>query len=148
MNLKGCFSRESDNWETPKEIYNYFMKKGYYDPCPLNSKENGLEKDWKRFNFVNPPYSQLLAWVNKSIDEMRKGNRVVLLIPARTDTKAFRKLYNYGARFVFITGRLKFSEKNSAPFPSVLVYLGNYKINDINFIDNSELKYTEDILPL
>ena len=145
MNLKGCFSRESDNWETPKEIYNYYISRGYYDPCPLNSKENGLLKDWKRLNFVNPPYSQLLAWVNKSIDEMRKGNRVVLLIPARTDTKAFRKLYEFGAKFVFITGRLKFSEKNSAPFPSVLVYLGNYRGSDITFIDSSTFKSLEEI---
>ena len=111
MNLKGCFSRESDNWETPKELYNYFMKKGYYDPCPLNSKEDGLKKDWDRYNFVNPPYSKLLDWVNKSIEEVKKGTRVIMLIPARTDTKAFRKLYDNGARFVFITGRLKFSEK-------------------------------------
>lgn len=148
MNLKGCFSRESDNWETPKELYNYFMSRGYYDPCPLNSQEDRLKKDWKRYNFVNPPYSKLLDWVNKSIIEMLKGNKVVMLTPARTDTKAFRKLYEFGAKFMFITGRLKFSEKNSAPFPSVLVYLGNYKTSNITFIDSSELKNLEDILAL
>lgn len=30
----------SDHWSTPKEIYDYYVKKlNYFDPCPLNSVE-------------------------------------------------------------------------------------------------------------
>jgi len=45
-----------------------------------------------------------------------------MLIPARTDTKAFHE-YIYGkAEIRFIKGRLKFGQsKNSAPFPSMVV---------------------------
>ena len=49
-----------------------------------------------------------------------------MLLPARTDTKAFHE-YIYGkAEIRFIRGRLKFGgSKNSAPFPSmVVVYKG------------------------
>jgi site-specific DNA-methyltransferase (adenine-specific) len=47
---------------------------------------------------------------------------VVMLLPARTDTKWFHE-YIYGkAEIRFIKGRLKFGDvKNSAPFPSMVV---------------------------
>lgn len=45
-----------------------------------------------------------------------------MLIPARTDTKAFHE-YIYGkAELRFVRGRLKFGGcNNSAPFPSMVV---------------------------
>lgn len=51
---------------------------------------------------------------------------VVLLIPARTDTRWFHEyLYNKpNVELRFIRGRLKFGDsKNSAPFPSMLAIL-------------------------
>ena len=47
---------------------------------------------------------------------------VVMLLPARTDTRWFHK-YIYGQTEIrFIKGRLKFGEAlNSAPFPSMIV---------------------------
>ena len=47
----------------------------------------------------------------------------ILLIPARTDTKWFRKLYDSKCIIGLIQGRLKFNDSNSAPFPSMLVKL-------------------------
>lgn len=50
-----------------------------------------------------------------------------MLIPARTDTKAFHE-YIYGkAEIRFVQGRLKFGgSKNPAPFPSmVVIFRGN-----------------------
>lgn len=120
---KLLFSRKSDNWSTPSKLYCYFIDHDYFDPCPLYSDFDGLEIEWKEKNFVNPPYSKIKYFVDKSIDEHKKGKEVVLLIPARTDTKFFRKLVDYGVYIEFITGRLHFSESNSAPFPSCLIYL-------------------------
>jgi site-specific DNA-methyltransferase (adenine-specific) len=50
-----------------------------------------------------------------------------MLIPARTDTKAFHE-YIYGkAEIRFVKGRLKFGgSQNSAPFPSMVVVYKNY----------------------
>ena len=56
--------------------------------------------------------------------ESKKDNTtVVLLIPARTDTKYFHEyIYNKVKEIRFIKGRLKFgNQSNSAPFPSMLV---------------------------
>jgi len=123
------FSKNTDDWATPKFIYDQAINNGMFDPCPLRSTVDGLRIEWKKSNFVNPPYSQLKRWIEKSITEHAKGKSVVLLIPARTDTKAFRLLFEYGAEITFISGRLRFNEASSAPFPSMLVKLagGGYR---------------------
>lgn len=117
------FSRKSDNWATPKVIYDLYMNHGYFDPCPLNSEIDGLLIEWGEKNFVNPPYSKIKDFCNKAIEEHKKGKEVTLLIPARTDTKYFRQLVDYGCEITFITGRLHFNNSNSAPFPSCYVKL-------------------------
>ena len=55
-------------------------------------------------------------------DQKKYNNAIVMLLPARTDTKWFHE-YIYGkAEIRFIKGRLKFGDsKNSAPFPSMVV---------------------------
>ena len=130
-------SKKTDDWATPKFIYE--QTKGMFDPCPINATFDGLKIEWQKRNFVNPPYSQLLKWIEKSIEENNKGKEVILLIPARTDTKAFKKLYDHGAKFLFITGRLKFNEANAAPFPSMLVCLNKGK-REFALIDRKEIK--------
>ena len=137
MNLKGWYSHESDNWATPRNIYKFYMERGCYDPCPLNSSFDGLSIEWKEQNFVNPPYSQLKKWGIKAIEEHKKGRNVTMLIPARTDTQAFKLLYEYGAGFIFITGRLSYNDKGTAPFPSMIVELNGNKDNTIYRIERS-----------
>ena len=117
------FSKKSDDWETPNVIYNYYISKGYFDPCPLHSDFDGLSIDWGKKNFCNPPYSKIKDFVDKAILEFNKGNQVILLIPARTDTKYFRKLVDFGCTIFFVTGRLHFNNSNSAPFPSCYINL-------------------------
>ena len=123
MKCKVFLSKNTDDWATPKYIYDQAMEKGMFDPCPLFSSVDGLKIEWGEINFVNPPYSNLKAWIEKSIEQSKKGKKVMLLIPARTDTKAFKMLFEYGSTITFITGRLRFNEANSAPFPSMLVEL-------------------------
>lgn len=51
-----------------------------------------------------------------------------MLIPARTDTKAFHKFINHEAEIRFVKGRLKFSNSAcSAPFPSMIVIFDGKK---------------------
>ena len=92
-------------------------------------EDNGLKQDW--FNeivFCNPPYGRVIKdWVKKCSEESKKPNtKVVMLIPARTDTKYFHEfIYNKkNVEIRFIKGRLKFvgnNCNNPAPFPSMLV---------------------------
>lgn len=73
--------------------------------------------------FCNPPYGrELPKWVKKCYEESLKGNLVVMLIPARTDTRWFHDYIYHKAEIRFIRGRLKFNDgKQGAPFPSMVV---------------------------
>lgn len=90
--------QHSDNWRTPKSIYNPLFDEFWFDfdPCPFNPGEitpenDGLLIEWGRSNFVNPPYSLRLkeGFILKAIEESKKGKICVLLIPVSTSTKIF-----------------------------------------------------------
>jgi site-specific DNA-methyltransferase (adenine-specific) len=118
------FLSTNDIWSTPKEVYQTLDAEFNFDfdPCPIGPTFDGLEVEWGNSNFVNPPYSKLAAWIQKSYQEWKKGKTVVLLIPSRTDTKAWHEYIMKASSIRFIKGRLKFGDaKNSAPFPSCIV---------------------------
>lgn len=73
--------------------------------------------------FCNPPYSNIKAWVEKGYREGIKDNTiVVMLIPARVDTKYFHNFIYQRAEIRFINGRLRFGGlEQKAPFPSMIV---------------------------
>lgn len=144
---KVLFSHKSDNWSTPQHIFDKLNLKYNFtlDPASdgTNNKcikhyteqQNGLAQDWSGETvFINPPYSQTYDWVKKAHDEVANGNTsVVMLLPARTDTKWFHEfcLDPVLVKSVsFIKGRLKFGgQKNSAPFPSMIVEFCSPKTN-------------------
>jgi hypothetical protein len=92
-------------------------------------QDNGLEQGWEGRVYMNPPYGdEIGVWVAKLAWEFQAGNvtEAIALVPARTDTAWFRTLRKFPKCFIY--GRLKFLSPtgtvNSAPFPSVAVYLG------------------------
>jgi len=127
---KILFSSVHDNWKTPESVYEKLNNEFNFDfdPCPLNEspKFDGLEIEWGKSNFVNPPYSQIAKWCEKSYNEYKKGKTVVMLIPSRTDTIYWHNYIMKANEIRFIKGRLKFgNSKNPAPFPSaVIVFRG------------------------
>ena len=72
-------------WLTPPEIYEQLDNEFHFDfdPCPYPRPEgfDGLEVNWGKSNYVNPPFNGPTRWVRKSIEEYRKGNRVVFVFP-------------------------------------------------------------------
>lgn len=118
------WSHNNIHWSTPREFLDQYKLGGWYDPCPIGGI-GGLTSPWKKRTFVNPPYGrEIEQWIDKAIEEKNKGNTIALLVPARTDTNWFYRLTKHATDIYFIKGRLKFGgAKNSAPFPSVLVYL-------------------------
>jgi len=118
------FSSATNDWSTPKDVYEVLNKEFNFDfdPCPMKSQFDGLSIEWGKSNFVNPPYSNLKLWCKKSFEEWKKGKTVVMLIPSRTDTKAWHEYIMKATEIRFIKGRLKFGgSKNSAPFPSAII---------------------------
>lgn len=97
--------------------------------------------------FCNPPYSRKTKinpgqedWIKKCYEESKEHNiTVVLLIPARTDTKSQHDIIFPNAKYIcFVKGRLKFGDKDAAPFPSEVVVFTNEnfdtKINSLSDI--------------
>ena len=141
---KVMFSSKTGDWATPQHFFEKLdWRFGPFnlDPCanPHNTKcanfyteaEDGLSKDWSGHTvFVNPPYGRGIdKWIEKAYTEsMNPDTRVVMLIPARTDTKYWHSYVMRGAEVHFIKGRLKFgTAENCAPFPSaVIVFDGSY----------------------
>ncbi|WP_251861950.1 phage N-6-adenine-methyltransferase [Clostridium sp. Marseille-Q2269] len=138
MNTAIMFSSKTDLWATPQNFFDKLNKEFDFDLDPCATHENakcskyftkeidGLKQDWQGHKvFCNPPYGRAIKdWVRKCYEESLKLNTtVVMLIPARTDTKYFHEyIYNKVKEIRFIKGRLKFGDaKNSAPFPSMVV---------------------------
>ncbi len=113
----------TDNYLTPDWILNVFD--GWYDPCPLNPNPdiNGLDIEWKDRTYVNPPYSNPLPWVEKAIEEWKKGKMIVMLLRVDTSTKWFAKLIEAKAEILWFNKRLRFVNNKPANFPSMLVIL-------------------------
>ena len=121
------FSSASDDWSTPADTYAALHAEfGFVDdPCPLMGAANGLMREWNSPCFVNPPYSEILPWMEKAALEARAGKTVVLLVPARTDTRWWHEFAMKAKEIRFIRGRLKFGNaKTGAPFPSAVVVFG------------------------
>ena len=114
-----------DNYETPSWLMELF--KDWFDPCPLNPKRDGLSIEWQDKTYVNPPYSNPLKWVEKAIEESKKGKLIVMLLRVDTSTKWFAKLVEAKAEILWFNKRLKFIDGRPANFPSMLVIIKRAK---------------------
>lgn len=89
-------NNSGDDWKTPDDFYNKLDKVYHFDfdPCPYQAQFDGLNIEWGKSNFVNPPYSRKLkeAFVHKALEQKAKGKRSVLLLPVSTSTKLFHEV--------------------------------------------------------
>lgn len=148
MNTDLMFSSKNENWETPQDFFDALDNEFHFtlDPCANDenhkvpkyfTKEiDGLSLNWGgEITFCNPPYGkQIGKWVKKAYETYKNAwnykykTVVVMLLPARTDTKWFHDYIYNKAEIRFIKGRLKFGGcKNSAPFPSMVVIYNPYR---------------------
>lgn len=117
----------NDLWTTPKSLYNQLDAEFHFDfdPCPSKFNGDGLATSWGKSNFVNPPYSgrNIYLWLLKGIEESKKGNLSVFLLPSRTGSAWFHELIlEIPLECRFLRGRVKFGGNSvSAPFDSVIV---------------------------
>lgn len=130
------FSSQTNEWSTPQDFFDKLNEEFNFevDLCADESNHkcdsyyskltDGLSHSWDNLRcWCNPPYGREIGkWVKKASEAV--GGVVVMLIPARTDTRYFHE-YIYqkpNVEICFLKGRLKFGgSKNSAPFPSMVV---------------------------
>jgi hypothetical protein len=81
-------------WLTPPDLYADLDRQYHFDfdPCPHPKPEDfdGLECEWGKSNYVNPPFGSIIhkgkkkgptAWARKAIEENKKGKSVVFVYP-------------------------------------------------------------------
>ena len=127
------FSSDSDDWETPLDLFRELDHVFHFDLDPCATTENakcerhfttaddGLKQHWEGTVWMNPPYGEVERWMKKAFEQSCLGATVLCLVPARTDTEWW---YEYARRgqIIFIKGRLKFGGGDTcAPFPSAIV---------------------------
>ena len=112
--------RLSDDWKTPRYLYDELDKEFHFDfdPCPFMHDIklwNGLDVEWGSSNFVNPPYSRTLKelFIRKAYTEYQKNKLVVMLLPVSTSTKIFHEIILPNCEIRFLKGRVKFEGINS-----------------------------------
>lgn len=136
MKTEVMFSSKTDEWSTPQDLFDKLNEEFHFDldvcasetnhKCALyyDRKQDGLKMPWKEHVvWCNPPYGREIGkWVHAAIlEHITNGTTIVMLLPARTDTKWFHDDILGWAEIRFLRGRLKFGgSKNSAPFPSML----------------------------
>lgn len=135
MITSGMMSSNTCEWETPLDFFRKLDDEFHFelDVCatPENAKckryftreQDGLKQEWTGMCWMNPPYGRVISlWMKKALDSSLGGATVVCLIPARTDTAWWHSyVIPHAAEIRFIRGRLRFSGKQPAPFPSAVV---------------------------
>jgi phage N-6-adenine-methyltransferase len=137
-------SSERMDWNTPDnvlELVRACSNTGRigYDPCTTDDNpcraicysrpvDNGLNTQWwgNGLVYVNSPYGrELPEWVAKATRESAEGSEIIMLVPARTDTRWWQEHIIFADAICLWRGRLKFKgAPSAAPFPSALAYWG------------------------
>lgn len=142
MITKGMMSSNTPEWSTPQDFFDALDREFHFDvdvcankgnaKCKrfFTAEDDGLAQSWitnkgRNACWMNPPYGrQIGKWIRKAFEESCRGNTVVCLVPARTDT-AWWHDYCMKGEIRFIRGRLYFTNGNGAadraPFPSAVV---------------------------
>ena len=140
----------TDEWATPPRLWKSLSNAvGGFDldpasgcePVPIanetyTEEDNGLRQNWFGTVWCNPPYSNPGEWLEKAIAEhCSKGNtdRILLLLPARTNTNWFSNNIRNADAVLFFDSKISFmkngqSQPDALPTPVVLVVFG--EIND------------------
>lgn len=124
----GFFDIKKNDFATPESLFTALDDLYHFDfdPCPLHGLEegfDGLNSDWGKMNFVNPPYSSIRPWIEKALDEIKNGNSSVFLITCRTNTKYWHELIFPNATGILLLDKtVKFGGfQKPLPIPLALV---------------------------
>jgi len=85
---------DSKFWLTPPGVYNRLDREFNFDfdPCPYPFKQDGINIEWGKSNWVNPPFRAKdainghgpTAFARKAIEQHKKGKASVLILPVQS----------------------------------------------------------------
>jgi len=139
------FQSKRQDWETPDSLYDQLHQEFNFNfdlAASLNNSkcdkfytqdDNALNQKWVGRCWCNPPYggakeNKLANWVSKGDAETKNSESiVVMLIPARTNTKWWHKYCMTATEIKLLCGRPKFSNsKHGLPQPLAVVVFSKH----------------------
>ena len=142
--FKGKFSSNKQEWATPIDLFKKIDEEFHFTldlaadcsntKCEkyFSEKDDSLKQNWDGVCWLNPPYGskeyKLENWIKKAYNEsLKENNIIVMLIPARTNTKWWHKYCMTSSEIKFICGRPKFGDaKHGLPQPLALIVFKNH----------------------
>ena len=134
------FESTRQDWPTPRSLYDPLNAEFQFEwdlaassenalaPRYYTKEQDGLKQPWSGVCWLNPPFGQqsakMVDWIKRAFDEtqIRDDLTVVMLIPARTNTRWFHRYCMKAAEVRFICGRPRFGDAtHGLPQPLVLV---------------------------
>lgn len=151
----GKFTSTRQDWNTPKSLFEPLNAEFKFTVDLAASTENalapkfytkeldGLKQPWEGVCWLNPPFgdksSKMVDWIKRAYMQSQRNPdlTVVMLIPARTNTRWFHQYCMKAAEVRFICGRPKFGgATHGLPQPLVLIV----------FKKSSQTKFTSQYL--
>lgn len=151
---KLMWSTDNQQAQTPREVWEILEQEfgKMHDPCPPNYTINGLVSEWKSVNYINPPYNECGAWMEKVVTEYKKGKKCICLIPARSHTNWFHEwVIPYVTELRFVQNGVRFvGYKRKSPFSiCIAIYdpakKGTQSFHGVNFYKEKKRKRTPTI---
>lgn len=129
-----------DRWMTPPLYLDPIVDTlgdRWIDPCadpasPISARasavldirngDDGLAGAWPDGPaFVNPPYSDASAWIDRCAAESAKGRAVLALVPIRPEGNAWHRSIWSSAQVVIPRGRIKFTGSDGETHGSAMI---------------------------
>lgn len=146
-------SQETDEWSSPRELVEPLAKAiGGFDLDPSSGAEkspfadntyteaeNGLKQPWEGNVWVNPPYSEMGNWTEKTITEAQREetDTICYLSKGDSSTDWWQSAAGEANLLCAIDHRLQFGDgENSAPFASHIFVFGNVQCELANELAN------------
>tara|TARA_R110002020_G_scaffold170696_1_gene360502 strand:+ start:18 stop:533 length:516 start_codon:yes stop_codon:yes gene_type:complete len=153
MSQEVHFMSERQDWGTPRAFLEWLETDRSWTPnldaaaSIRNAKaphfftedDDSLSKDWFGDVWLNPPFgNELPKFMKKCAEQIKRKEvrSIMVLIPARTDTKWFHEIVMPHAYLIYlIKGRFNHVRSNAveganAPFPSMLVLYRKHRLPD------------------
>ncbi len=154
----------TDQWGTPPEVLERVRQVSpdgriALDPCTIGTNpvgaesfftidHDGLSREWSGYGglvYVNMPYSELDAWSSKMHREATLGVAIVTLLPARTDTLWWRRLWPHVDACAFWHGRIHFRQISSPPSAQAPLWHDEGRVGPV-YLDGGPATFASAIL--
>jgi len=100
-------------------------------------EDDGLQQEWNGNVWLNPPFSEKLAFYRKAVNEYQCGNAdvIVALSPSDTSTEWFQRWFSQADVLCFLEGRDWYMKGGSPSFNTVVGVFGECSDELVSILD-------------